>query len=92
MEKFTLVIHGGAGTILKKDMTDEQEAAYRKGLEEALNAGYKLLEKGQSALDAVRAAVVLLEDNILFNAGKGSVFGPKMAARKWMHPSWMEKR
>jgi beta-aspartyl-peptidase (threonine type) len=75
MEKFTLVIHGGAGTIIKEDITDEQEAAYRKGLEDALNAGYALLEKGQSAVDAVRAAVVSLEDNILFNAGKGSVFG-----------------
>jgi beta-aspartyl-peptidase (threonine type) len=75
MSKFTLAIHGGAGTILKQDMTDEKEAAYRKGLEDALDAGYHLLEKGQSAIDAVRAAVVSLEDNILFNAGKGSVFG-----------------
>src|SRR5258708_39841980 len=74
MSKYTLVIHGGAGTILKQDMTDEQEGAYRKGLEDALNAGYALLEKGQPAIDAVRAAVVLLEDNILFNAGKGAVF------------------
>ena len=75
MSKYTLVIHGGAGTILKQDMTDEQEAAYRKGLEDALSAGFALLEKGKPALDAVRAAVVTLEDNILFNAGKGSVFG-----------------
>ena len=74
MSKFTLVIHGGAGTILKENMTDELESAYRKGLEDALNAGYVLLEKGGTALAAVRAAVVLLEDNILFNAGKGSVF------------------
>jgi len=75
MSKYTLVIHGGAGTILKQDMTDEQEAAYRKGLEDALNAGYALLEKGRPALDAVKAAVISLEDNILFNAGRGSVFG-----------------
>ena len=74
MSKFTLVIHGGAGTILKENMTDELESAYRKGLEDALNAGYVLLEKGGTALSAVIAAVVLLEDNILFNAGKGSVF------------------
>ena len=74
MSKYSLVIHGGAGTILKQDLTDEKEAAYRKGLEDALNTGYVLLEKGQSAVDAVRAAVVSLEDNILFNAGKGSVF------------------
>lgn len=75
MANFTLVIHGGAGTILKKDMTDDMETAYRNGLEDALHAGYSLLEKGRTAIDAVRAAVVSLEDNILFNAGKGSVFG-----------------
>ena len=75
MSVFTLVIHGGAGTILKKDMTPELEASYKNALEDGLNAGYALLEKGQSALNAVRAAVVSLEDNILFNAGRGSVFG-----------------
>lgn len=74
MSKYTLVIQGGAGTILKKDMTPELEAAYSKGLEEALNDGYALLEKGRSALDAVLAATMSLEDNILFNAGRGSVF------------------
>ena len=75
MATYTLVIHGGAGTILKSDMTDELEAAYRKALEDALAAGYTLLEKGSSAVEAVKAAVISLEDNILFNAGKGSVFG-----------------
>lgn len=75
MANYTLVIHGGAGTILKADMTDELEADYRKGLEDALHTGYTLIEKGGSAMDAVRAAVVSLEDNILFNAGKGSVYG-----------------
>jgi beta-aspartyl-peptidase (threonine type) len=74
MNKLALTIHGGAGTILKKNMTVEREAAYRKGLEDALAAGYGLLEKGASALEAVLAATVLLEDNALFNAGKGSVF------------------
>jgi beta-aspartyl-peptidase (threonine type) len=74
MNRFTLTIHGGAGTILRKSMTQEREAAYRKGLEDALNAGYTLLEKGRSALDAVLAAIVSLEDHILFNAGKGAVF------------------
>jgi L-asparaginase / beta-aspartyl-peptidase len=74
MSTYTLTIHGGAGTILKEDMNPELEAAYKKALQEALNIGYALLEKGQAALDAVRAAVVSLEDNILFNAGKGSVF------------------
>lgn len=75
MSVFTIAIHGGAGTILKKDMTEEKEAAYRKGLEEALETGYAVLENGKTAIDAVRAAVCSLEDNILFNAGKGSVFG-----------------
>jgi L-asparaginase / beta-aspartyl-peptidase len=75
MSKYALVIHGGAGTILKQDMTPEQEAAYSKGLETAVNAGFALLEKGGNAIDAVRAAIISLEDNILFNAGRGSVFG-----------------
>ncbi|MEQ1675173.1 MAG: isoaspartyl peptidase/L-asparaginase [Chitinophagaceae bacterium] len=75
MSTFTIAIHGGAGTILKKDMTPEKEIAYKNALEEALAAGYILLEKGHSAVDAVRAAVCSLEDNILFNAGRGSVFG-----------------
>ncbi len=74
MSKYTLVIHGGAGTILKAAITPEQELAYRHGLEEALNAGYTALQKGKSAMDAVLAATMSLEDNILFNAGRGSVF------------------
>lgn len=74
MAKYTLVIHGGAGTILRSSMTAEKEALYRQGLEEALVAGFSRLQKGSTALDAVRAAVVALENNILFNAGRGSVF------------------
>jgi len=74
MNRFTLTIHGGAGTILKKNMTAEREAAYRKGLEDALDAGFLVLEKGGSAIKAVLAANLSLEDNILFNAGRGSVF------------------
>jgi beta-aspartyl-peptidase (threonine type) len=75
MSTFTLVIHGGAGTILKGNMTPGLEASYKKALEEALEAGCILLENGGTSVEAVRAAVVSLEDNILFNAGKGSVFG-----------------
>jgi beta-aspartyl-peptidase (threonine type) len=75
MNPFSLTIHGGAGTILKKNMTAEKEAAYQKALNEALDAGYTVLQKGASALDAVIAATMSLENNILFNAGKGSVFG-----------------
>lgn len=75
MSTYTLTIHGGAGTILRGDMTPEKEEAYRSALDHALEAGYSLLEKGESAINAVKAAIISLEDNILFNAGKGSVFG-----------------
>ncbi|MFT5337488.1 MAG: beta-aspartyl-peptidase (threonine type) [Sphingobacteriales bacterium] len=71
---FSIAIHGGAGTILKSQMTEEKELAYRTGLEEAINAGYAILENGGSSLDAVQAAVVELENNPMYNAGKGSVF------------------
>ena len=75
MNPFTIAIHGGAGTIRKADMKPEQEQAYLQGLQEALDKGYAVLAAGGSAMEAVLAAVVALEDNILFNAGKGSVFG-----------------
>ena len=74
MSKFTIALHGGAGTISKKNMTPEKEAAYLKALNDAINAGYKILEMKGDALDAVKAAVIELENNSLFNAGKGSVF------------------
>jgi len=77
MGRYTLVIHGGAGTILKQDMTPELESAYYSGLREALDAGYAVLEEGGSAINAIKAALVILEDNILFNAGRGSVFTKK---------------
>jgi beta-aspartyl-peptidase (threonine type) len=77
MQPFSITIHGGAGTILKEDMTPELEQAYLNGLEDALHAGYAVLEQGGSAVNAVKAAVVVLEDNLLFNAGRGSVFTKK---------------
>jgi beta-aspartyl-peptidase (threonine type) len=77
MSKFTIVIHGGAGTILKEYMTPDLEAAYMEGLKEGLEAGYTVLEKGGAAVNAVKAAIVVMEDNILFNAGRGSVFTKK---------------
>ncbi len=77
MSKFTLAIHGGAGTILKTDMTPELESAYSDGLRMALQAGYALLEAGCEAADAVRTAMIIMEDNVLFNAGRGSVFTKK---------------
>lgn len=73
----TICIHGGAGTILKEDMTPELEKAYLDALQTALNAGYAVLEEGGTAVNAVKAAVVVLEDNVLFNAGRGSVFTKK---------------
>ena len=69
-----MVIHGGAGTILKKNMTPEKEKAYKDKLTEALQTGYNLLKAGKSSLDAVEATVRVMEDSPLFNAGKGAVF------------------
>jgi L-asparaginase / beta-aspartyl-peptidase len=69
-----LVIHGGAGVIRKENMTPEKERAYNEALSTALNAGYNLLMKGGSSTDAVIAAIRIMEDSPLFNAGKGSVF------------------
>jgi len=77
MQKFTMVIHGGAGTILKEDMTPDLEKAYMGGLQAALDAGFAVLEKEGSSVNAVKAALVILEDNVLFNAGRGSVFTKK---------------
>ena len=75
MKKYTIVIHGGAGTILKQDMTEEKEGRYRAALDAALEAGYRVLSQQGTAVDAVLAATISLEDNELFNAGRGSVFG-----------------
>ncbi len=77
MTKFSIAIHGGAGTIIKKDMTAELEAEYRSALKESLDAGYNALANGDSAINAVKTAVMMLEDNILFNAGRGAVFTHK---------------
>src|SRR5687768_8969934 len=72
--KPVIVIHGGAGTILKSQMTDEREKEYINALTEALRSGYSILKNGGSSLDAVESTVRMLEDNPLFNAGKGAVF------------------
>jgi len=71
---FGLVIHGGAGTIDRRDLTPEGEAAYRAALEQSLKAGFKILAGGGSSLDAVEAAVRVMEDDPHFNAGRGAVF------------------
>ena len=71
---FGLAIHGGAGTLPRSEMSAEAELAYRSGLDQALAVGYAVLESGGGSVDAVTAAVVVLEDNPLFNAGRGAVF------------------
>src|SRR5690606_40282132 len=73
-KKYSIAIHGGAGTLVKGLMTPEKEEQYKAALEDALESGYEILEKGGSAMDAVEIAVKHLEDSPLFNAGKGSVF------------------
>ncbi|MFQ5771410.1 MAG: isoaspartyl peptidase/L-asparaginase family protein, partial [bacterium] len=72
--QFGMVIHGGAGTILKENMTTELEVAYKTKLKEALSVGYDILKNGGRSLDAVEATIRVMEDSPLFNAGKGAVF------------------
>ena len=74
MNKVAIAIHGGAGTILKSSITDEQETACKKALQKALRVGYAALEKKKTAVEAVELAIIELENSPLFNAGKGSVF------------------
>lgn len=70
----TLVIHGGAGTIRKQHMTPERERAYHAALKHALDTGYVVLAAGGRSVDAVIAAITVMENSPLFNAGKGAVF------------------
>jgi L-asparaginase / beta-aspartyl-peptidase len=79
MNTFSIAIHGGAGTIPKGSLSADAELLYHDGLKKALQAGIEILKDGGSSLNAVVAAVVSLEDNPLFNAGKGSVFNHKGA-------------
>ncbi len=74
MKKFSIAVHGGAGTLVKGMMTPEKEILYKEALKKAVVVGYDLLESGASAVAAVEIAVKTLEDSPLFNAGKGSVF------------------
>ena len=73
-QRWSIAIHGGAGVIPRGSLTPEQERAYRQGLTDALAAGSAVLKRGGTSLDAVVAAVKVLEDNPLFNAGRGAVF------------------
>ncbi|MDN6280952.1 MAG: isoaspartyl peptidase/L-asparaginase [Psychroflexus sp.] len=74
MADFAIALHGGAGTIIKEKMTIKKEKAYKKILSQALKKGYSILEKKGKANDAVQAAIMVMENSPLFNAGKGSVF------------------
>ncbi len=71
--EWTLLIHGGAGVMRRHEVTPEMDTAFRAGLDDALEAGAKVLAGGGQALDAVQAAVLVLEDNPNFNAGRGAV-------------------
>ena len=75
--EFAIVMHGGAGTILKKNMSDEMEKEYIKKMDEALSIGYDILNNNGKSIDAVEAAIKILENSELFNAGKGSVLSNK---------------
>lgn len=72
--KWSLAIHGGAGTLDPAQMTPERRAAYEAALQQALDAGAKVLAEGGAAMDAIKAAILIMEDSPLFNAGKGAVF------------------
>jgi L-asparaginase / beta-aspartyl-peptidase len=85
---FGIVIHGGAGTLPRAEMSGDAERKYRAGLTEAIDAGYAVMQDGGTSLDAVTRAVMLLEDNPLFNAGRGSVF--TLDGRNEMDASIME--
>ena len=74
VNEFAIIIHGGAGTILKKNMTPEKEAAYKAKLTEAIKVGYDILKNGGTSLDAVEKTIHVMENSPLFNAGKGAVF------------------
>ena len=74
MQRFSIAIHGGAGTILQSEMSAEKEKGYKDALQDALNAGYKVLENGGTSLDAVEQSMMQLENCPLFNAAKGAVF------------------
>ena len=71
---FAIAVHGGAGTIDRNQLTPEREKEYRSALEQAVQTGAAILSRGGSSLDAVEAAVRLLEDDPNFNAGRGAVF------------------
>ena len=77
--RWSLVVHGGAGVIERANLTPEVEAQYRAAMQRALNTGGAILDRGGSSLDAVEAVIREMEDDPLFNAGRGAVFTAGMA-------------
>lgn len=73
-KKIAIAIHGGAGTILRNSCTKEQEKLYKEKMRESIDAGYSVLKNGGNSVDAVEAALIIMENSPLFNAGKGSVY------------------
>jgi beta-aspartyl-peptidase (threonine type) len=88
--RWAIVVHGGAGVIERKDLSAEQEAAYRAAMARATETGAAVLKSGGSAVDAVEAVIVLMEDDPLFNAGRGAVF--TAAGRNELDASIMDGR
>src|ERR1035441_3566217 len=78
---WAIQVHGGAGVIKRSAMSPEAEASYRASLAQAAEAGAKVLDQGGSSLDAVEAAIRILEDDPLFNAGRGAVFTDRESTR-----------
>src|ERR1700694_2667904 len=87
---FLLAVHGGAGTLRRDEAARSRASSYHQGLRRALGVGRDILAAGGSALDAVTQAVVALEDDPLFNAGRGSVF--TVAGTQEMDASVMDGR
>ena len=87
--EFAIIIHGGAGTILKENMSEENEIAYKTKLEEAIKVGHTILKNGGTSQDAVMKTIQVMEESPLFNAGKGAVFTHE--ATNELDASFMEK-
>lgn len=88
--RWSIVVHGGAGVIERANLTPEMDAAYRAAMARALNTGGAILERGGTAMDAVEAVIRELEDDPLFNAGRGAVFTAE--GRNELDASFMDGR
>ena len=86
--RWAIVVHGGAGDIVRAKLGPDGDAAYRAALTKVVQAGAGVLDHGGSSLDAVEAAIRIMEDDPLFNAGRGAVFAADGNQRDWTRPSW----